>query len=437
VNGARDARNASMRAVGVTSNATGSRADAVDFDDIEVPGNIETPEARLKLRQRISESTHIAVPGAQKTYIGTPHTHDSIYPERITGGAAVLKIPLFDHAARFDDTKERKRYEIGFQPGPDGLYVLVGIHTFARTLVEGVDYELELRGKGCAVIFDKPPGAVLDIYACCAWPDRFSRKEIERRRKETRTLNAWDSQYMLEAKPLHEVRLDPDRIEVYDVEPRLRTANGETVMTLGHARIVGAAARWDPASGDLHSDVSAFAVCLQDDSGRRYLHRVLPLTGDVAEFADDGKLITGGQVAQICDIVEQFALPRVTIETNGIGKFAPATLKAALKQRRITCGVKDLTETGNKNKRILESIEPLLQANEMLWMHSSVAAGPLPDQMRGWVPTVANQPDDYLDATAGAVSETPERIGRRAEISAAREPQHWRPASGVFEVVTQ
>ncbi|MBH1637321.1 phage terminase large subunit [Stenotrophomonas maltophilia] len=70
--GSRDARNASMRAVGVTSNATGARADAVDFDDIEVPGNIETPEARLKLRQRISESTHIAVPGAQKTFIGTP-----------------------------------------------------------------------------------------------------------------------------------------------------------------------------------------------------------------------------------------------------------------------------------------------------------------------------------------------------------------------------
>src|SRR3546814_601589 len=98
--GARDARNASMRANGVTSNATGARADAVDFDDIEVPGNIETPEARLKLRQRISESVHIAVPGAQKTYIGTPHTHDSIYPERIAGGAAVLKIPLFEHVDR-------------------------------------------------------------------------------------------------------------------------------------------------------------------------------------------------------------------------------------------------------------------------------------------------------------------------------------------------
>src|SRR3546814_19972564 len=56
--GARDARNASMRANGVTSNATGARADAVDFDDIEVPGNIETPEAqtgRASCRERVCQ----------------------------------------------------------------------------------------------------------------------------------------------------------------------------------------------------------------------------------------------------------------------------------------------------------------------------------------------------------------------------------------------
>src|SRR3546814_7853716 len=94
--GARDARNASMRAYGVTSNATGARADAVDFDDIEVPGNIETPEARLKLRQRISESVHNAGTGAQKTYIGTPHTNDPITTERLAGGARGMKIQKFE-----------------------------------------------------------------------------------------------------------------------------------------------------------------------------------------------------------------------------------------------------------------------------------------------------------------------------------------------------
>src|SRR3546814_9152067 len=45
------------------------------------------------------------------------------------------------------------------------------------------------------------------ICAGCAWPERFDLTEIQKRRKETRTLNAWDSQYGLEAKPLTEVRL--------------------------------------------------------------------------------------------------------------------------------------------------------------------------------------------------------------------------------------
>ena len=59
VNGATDARNPSMEAVGVNSNATGSRADDADFDDIEVPKNIKTPDARQQIRQKIEETTHI------------------------------------------------------------------------------------------------------------------------------------------------------------------------------------------------------------------------------------------------------------------------------------------------------------------------------------------------------------------------------------------
>src|SRR3546814_19559645 len=71
--GARDARNASMRANGVTSNATGARADAVDFDYIEVPANIETTEASPNLPPRISQSRHISVPGPHQKSTGNPH----------------------------------------------------------------------------------------------------------------------------------------------------------------------------------------------------------------------------------------------------------------------------------------------------------------------------------------------------------------------------
>lgn len=433
VTGARDARNASMRAVGVTSNATGARADDVDFDDIEVPGNIETPEARLKLRQRISESTHIAVPGAQKTYIGTPHTHDSIYPERIAGGAAVLKIPLFEHSERFtEQTATRTRYRFDFPVGKDGLYVMAGIHKHARLLAEGTDYRVQ----GREVVFERPPGMVLDIASCCAWPERFTREEIERRRKETRTLNGWDSQYQLEAKPIGEIRLDPERIVPYRAEPQFRTNNKVLTMWLGKVQIVGCAMRWDPSSGKPKSDVSAVVLDLQDAVGRHYWHRVAALTGDIAKTSDDGRKIIEGQVLQLCDLIEKFRVPRVTVETNGIGAFAPAFLRMALKQRRLACGIVEVPAKQNKNKRILEALEPLLQSG-MLWAHEDVLDGDLWDQMKDWDPGETDQPDDLLDAGSGAVTDQPARVGQTVRNVEVERPEDWRPTTGVFEATLE
>lgn len=431
VTGSVDARNPSMEAVGVGSNATGSRADDIDFDDIEVPKNIKTPEARLNLRLKIDDSTHIAVPGSQSTYIGTPHTHASIYTELEEGGAAMLKIPLFAKATRYTDTLKRARYRIGFEPDEDGLYVLVGIHKHAKLLKDGVDYHVE----GGEVVFPEPPGVgLMDFYSGCAWPERFNRIDIERRRKRTRTINGWDSQYQLQAKPLDEVRLDPSRILAYDIQPVERHANGETSLWLGKQRLVGAAGRWDPASGKLKSDVSAFAGVYQDEVGRRYLHRVAALIGEIAEFASDGKTIVGGQVWQLCDHIQAMNLPKVTVETNGIGSFAPAVLRAAIKQRKLRCSVVPIASVKAKNIRILEAIEPLLLARGMLWAHADVLQGDLWDQMKEWNPAVADQDDDLIDASAGAIEETPERFKGKVEISTAAPAQDWRPEAGTFEV---
>lgn len=435
VTGAQDARNASMRANGVTSNATGARADDVDFDDIEVPGNIETPEARLKLRQRISESTHIAVPGAQMTFIGTPHTHDSIYPERIESGAAVLKITLFEHSVRFaKDVDKRTRYPFPHPIGDDGLYVMVGINKHARMLVEGADYVV----RGEEIVFAKPPGATFDIASMCQWPERFTRDEIAERRKKTLTFNAWDSQYMLEAKPLSEIRLDPAKLKAYDVEPRFVMANGEMGMWLGKARIVGASCRWDPSGGKLRSDASAVALVLQDDRGNRYWHRAARLTGEVAVMSDDGKKIIGGQIMQLIEMIRELRIPRVTVETNGIGGFAPAWLKAAVRQHlRLPCGVATEISVENKNKRILEAIEAPLSSG-MLWAHVSVLKGPARNQMRDWNPATQKQPDDDIDALAGAITETPERVNRvvpEGGLNAPpRQTDDWRPSGGTHEV---
>lgn len=427
--GAQDERNPSMEAVGVNSNATGSRADDADFDDIEVPKNIKSVDARKNLRQKIEDCTHILVPGWQKTFVGTPHTHDSIYMEQIDGGAALLKVPLFEHVIRYEQTDTKTRYK-GVPVGEDGLYVMAGIGKFSRMMVDGIDY----RTDGEDVVFVHPPKVVIDICSACAWPERFTREEIELKRKETNTLNAWDSQYQLEAKPISETRLDPERIVPYNVEPRIVMANRTASMWLGNVRIAGMSMRWDPAGAKLNSDVSAVALTLQDEQGRRYIHKTEGLTGDIAVFADDGKRITSGQVFQICDIVEKYHVPRVTIETNGIGQFAPAVLKAALKQRHLICGVSEEVSVANKNKRILESFEPVLSAT-MLWAHVDVLEGPLWDQMKDFNPDTPHQADDYIDVSAASITDIPERIKVTVfEDGQEHVRSEWRENSGIHEV---
>jgi len=428
INGSDDARNPSMEAVGINSNSTGSRADAVDFDDIEVPKNIKTADARMMIREKIEEPTHILTPGGQKTYIGTPHTYDSIYTEQIEAGAASLKISLFEYATRYEITNVKTRYSFTHPVGKDGIYVLSGIGKFGRMLVEKTDYRIE----GTDIVFAAPPCVVIDIYSKCVWPERFNRAEIEVRRKGTKTLNGWDSQYMLESKPIGETRLDPSKIIPYQVEPEIRYANKTASMYLGSAKIMGMAARWDPSAAKLNSDVSAFAVILQDEQGRRYIHKAAQLTGEVAELLEHGSVIKviGGQVWQICDLVEKYHIPRIVVETNGVGAFAPKWLMACLKQRHLICGVQEEAAFTNKNKRILESIEPPLNSN-MLWAHVDVLAGPTWDQMKDWQPDTQNQMDDYMDAIAGAISATPERIkvvvkdddGKQKIVS-------WRPNTG-------
>jgi hypothetical protein len=433
VNGASDPRNASMTAVGVDQNVTSARADSIDYDDVEVPKNIRTPESRENLRLKIQEATFILVPGGQETYIGTPHTHDSIYPELIAAGAASLKIPLFESAVRYEDTSKELRYRFDFTPGADGLYVMVGIFKNARLLREGADYRVERN----EIVFASPPGAVLDIYAHCAWPERFTRADIEKRRTKTRTLNYWDSQYMLEAKPLTECRLDPERIKPYTVHPIVERANGEIRMMLGATRIMSARAYWDCSLGKVGGDDSAFSVLLEDIAGNYYWQVAVALMGEAAVFSDDrNATIESGQVMQACEIIARYQIPQVVVESNGVGSFTPKLLRKALKQHGLSCAVVERVATGNKNERILAGIEPPLKSG-VLWAHVDVLDGPLWDQMKDWNPAVRQQPDDFLDSGAGAILEAPVRIGRIVGISTTHQTEDWRPSAGVHEVTLE
>lgn len=72
-------RDPSMSAVGIMGNATGSRADIIIFDDVEVPNNCDTEQKQQELRTKINEYSFILIPNGMKLFVGTPHTKNSIY----------------------------------------------------------------------------------------------------------------------------------------------------------------------------------------------------------------------------------------------------------------------------------------------------------------------------------------------------------------------
>jgi hypothetical protein len=407
-----DERNPSCAAGGILSNVTSSRATKVIFDDIEVPKNIKTPEAREALRDRISESTHILVPGGHKLYIGTPHTVESIYTEKEADGADCLSFPLFAKHKRYENEKRELAFGVPWKTARGDLYVFHG----KRLLAEGIDY----RYHDDAVHFAKTPLGTVDVYAGNIWPERFDRVDIQQRRKACRTVNEWDSQYGLHARPIHEIRLDPDGMIGYTVEPEISYINRECIMRLGKVRIVCATTWWDVALGKVKADASAFVVIFEDEQGRYYWHVAEGLLGDLDT-----------QCARVREICVGYQLSLVNVEVNAVGGFVPAVLRKHLAGTGVAVG--EHLSIQRKDKRILDGLEGPLAARA-LWGHVRLWDGPAIAQMRDWIPGVIGQPDDYIDAAASAILQAPVRIGKIVGSVVTLERHQWRPVSGVYNV---
>ena len=81
VGGAPASHAPSVKSLGITSQLTGSRADIIIADDIEVPNNAATMVMREKLSEQVKEFDSILKPDdtSKVIFLGTPQTFDSIY----------------------------------------------------------------------------------------------------------------------------------------------------------------------------------------------------------------------------------------------------------------------------------------------------------------------------------------------------------------------
>lgn len=212
VNRSQELREASMMAKGIEANITGSRADIIICDDVEVPNSCDTAEKRANLREILAEIEYILVPDGLVLYAGTPHHWHSIYADEA-------------------------RHEIG-EARPF-------LHDYQRLKLPVLDH------KGQSV-----------------WPERFSREDIER--KKAQGLNRFRSQMMLEPVNVAEGRLNPALLKPYDTD--LSYIKELNRLELEGRRLVSCQAYWDPAFGG--HDHSVVAILFVDEEGEIWLHRV-------------------------------------------------------------------------------------------------------------------------------------------------------------------
>ncbi|WP_173489371.1 phage terminase large subunit, partial [Marinobacterium sp. xm-d-509] len=97
----------SVKSVGITGQLTGSRADLIVADDIEVLNNAFTQSARDKLSESVKEFDAILKPlsGSRVVFLGTPQTEDSLYSKLPDRGYKVQIWP-----ARMPNEKMREMY---------------------------------------------------------------------------------------------------------------------------------------------------------------------------------------------------------------------------------------------------------------------------------------------------------------------------------------
>ncbi len=210
-------RDPSMAAAGIGGNITGSRADVIVCDDVEVANNCDTPDRRAELRERLSETEFVLAPFGTILYVGTPHCAETLY------------LPASDERA----------FLFGYR----------------RLRVPVLDED------GRSAWPERFPAASLDALRARAGPTRFAR------------------QMMLEVVAEAAARLDPALVVRYAEDTSYLEAGGRPILSLMGRKLVSGGAYWDPAYGRPGvGDSSVLAVTYADAEGNHYLHRLAYLT---------------------------------------------------------------------------------------------------------------------------------------------------------------
>jgi hypothetical protein len=323
----------SVTSKGITSQITGSRADIVIADDVEVPNNSATQNMREKLAESIKEFEAVLKPNGKVLFLGTPQTESSIYNLLPDRGYNICIWPV-----RSPSEKDRVNYG-------DRLAKFVSALKPSQ-LVE---------------------------------PDRFDEKELlERELSYGRS--GFSLQYMLDTSLSDQDRypLKLNDLIVMDLNPELApqkliwaSGTDQAVQDLHcvgfngdrYHKPMAMVGDWMPYTG------SVMAI---DPSGRgsdETAYAVVKMLNGVL-FVTDAGGISGGYGQPVLDklagIAKAQKVNMILVEENfGQGMFAEL-LKPVLAKEH-PCMVELTRHSIQKEKRIIDTLEPVMNQHKLVF----------------------------------------------------------------------
>lgn len=342
----------SVKVSGITGQITGSRADLIIADDVEVPENALTQLKRDRLDAKVREFDAIIKIGGEIKYLGTPQIEDSLYA-RLARRGVVDGQPLYSTfivPARYPDEAKRAQYGDALAPA------------LALDLDEG----------------RAVPGQPTD-------PERFGEQElVERALSYGRA--GFALQFMLDTS-LSDADRYPLRLSDFCVRDVDLEVAPERVIWSSDTKYTANDLPADCLSGDHWKR----AVRLSEDEEKYFPYSMTLMTIDPAGRGKDrvgycvtkelhgflhipkggwGSLIGGFDeptLVKLATKARDLKVDVVAIEPNmGAGMFTEL-FRPVLKRIHPNCGLEDAEwSTAQKERRICDTVEPVLSRHRLV-----------------------------------------------------------------------
>lgn len=326
----------SVKSVGITGQLTGSRADLIVADDVEVLNNAFTQTARDKLAESIREFDAILkpLPTSRVVFLGTPQTEDSLYTKLPDRGYEVRVWP-----ARMPTEKMREQYGDTLAPYIENLPYTEGQPCDPERFDDAdlIEREASYGKAGFAMQFllstalsdlERFPLKVRDLIIMPIDP-------------ETAPLKLqWGPLEERQYKDLPNVAMRGDHMY-----PPMNAGN----IT---AEFSGAVLAIDPSGRG--ADETGYAVIKMING---YLY--VPAAGGLTGGYDKDTL------TELAYLAKKHKVNEVVVESNfGDGMFVELLKPVLAKIHR--CMIEEVRATTQKERRIIDSLEPVMNSHKLV-----------------------------------------------------------------------